>query len=389
MTNETFPGIVFEDIRDAEEEDTPGPTGRHEGPPRRDGGTATGRGGFFVIDLDGFHEMAHHGATIEELAAFLALAVNTDADNASSRGGRKSIQTYLGLGPAGAEAALKGLVARGFILPLADPQSRSLTRPRYGLPCPCRRPVRVPNGFVRASDGLSSLCRLMQAGSIPALLLALRFFGESLGGDVPARILHRNLPVTPLGSLGNRAVLRIEMGGEPEVVACASLRPGHPDLFRDLRLLEELGVIAWVPMRHHPGPKSAVIDNGRPLPAWSMGRPEQHPAALHLELLGHLAARLVTGTGGVPPCLAELRQDWWDGGAAVVLAPAGQGNVACTAIVRLADPFPVDAGTRAALTTGHRHLADDLAQILIRQFPATARIVAEIEAFSQDGIRPG
>lgn len=392
MTDQTLPGIVLEDIRDIEDDVPPAPTRGRDGEPpqpRRDGGKENGRGGFFTIDLDGLYSMADQGVPIEELAAFLALAVNTGADNISSRGGRNSLQSYLGLGPVGAEAALRGLVDRGFILPLADPRSRSLTLPRYGLPCPCLRPVRVPNGFVRATGGTSSLCRLMQAGSIQALLLALRFFEESLGGHLPARVLHRPLPVTPLGSLGNRSVLRVGMTGEPEVVACASLRPRHPDLCADLRLLEDLGVIEWAPMLHRPGPGPTAIEAGRPLPAWSRGQPDQAPTALRLGLLGQLAARLVTGTGEMPPSLDALRQDWLEGGAATVLAPVGRLDMACTATIRMADPFPVDAGARATRATGQVQLSDELAQVLIRQFPATAGIVADIGALSENGGRPG
>jgi hypothetical protein len=179
--------------------------------------------GFFALDVDRFEQAGSLG--LEPAAAYLALMAGTDESNTASSWGINAVSATTGLTRHEAKRAVAALVKGGLVGELDAVKTRARTKPRYRIPKvekraalgvkerACLEAVRrgeapdpqaayraankgwlekvdgkwaeipanpnvafVPNSFVRTASGSSPLARVLNAGEIDPLMLALRLY---------------------------------------------------------------------------------------------------------------------------------------------------------------------------------------------------------------------
>ena len=89
--------------------------------------------GYFIIDGAQVDQIAEEYG-LEEMAAYLSLAVSTDESNTATVGGINSIMRYSGLSRGEAKKAIENLNKSGFVEMFDVERARARTAKRYNLP---------------------------------------------------------------------------------------------------------------------------------------------------------------------------------------------------------------------------------------------------------------
>lgn len=286
------------------------------------------RKGFFALDIDRFEQAGKLG--LEPAAAYLALMAGTDESNAASSWGINAVSENTGLTRHEAKRAVDALVKGGVASELEAVKTRARTKPRYQLPqIEKRAPLAIkerealdairrgetpdtqasyraekkgwiekidgkwveipanpsvaflPNSFVRTATGSSPLARLLNAGEVSPLMLALRLYRRQNLMEA------RGLPVDDIRQ-HYRAYVSQQFGPHPyRFVTLAPGRlweeesfdksgiPGHfnlagEDFWRALRVLEHSHVVEW----------AVYTENGKPANRYASGRPAKPVAVV-------------------------------------------------------------------------------------------------------------
>ena len=277
--------------------------------------------GFFALDQDQFKRAAKLG--LEPAAAYLALMAGTDESNALSAWGMHAVSTYTGLTRHEARKAITALRKAELVKELEAAKTRARTKPRYRLPSfeqrqalsskeqgaldairageepkpneayraqrkgwiekiegrwqeipPLPDVAFLPNSFVRTKTGSSPLARILNAGELDALTLAIGLYGkqnlmESRG--VPVELVRAYYSGYAVPILGHPfRLIRLTPGRLWE--SSNFDRAGCPDCFgleneafwAALKVLEHSHVVEWAVYTANGKPKSKY-ETGRPV----------------------------------------------------------------------------------------------------------------------------
>lgn len=367
--------------------------------------------GFFVVDLHQFDQICLRGGGPEEMAAYLALLKSTDKSNDVTTGGIKSVQEMTGLTRAQSKRAVENLISMGLVLALSPERARAKSVPRYRLPVneprkklgklekrvfdvvlaggqpdtrpedqAARRALRkgwlerrdgayvaiehvndvafIPNHFTQVSNGNSPLARVVRAGEVDALRLAVALYARQdllEHGGVPAEVMRGYYHQQSEARCGNATIHHLKPGRHwidpvtgkvTEVTRYADAQsfPDVGDLNKALDILERAHVIEWG-VFSATGEPVGVHDfkrPDRPLGTRRMGRqvfggPECAPA-----LMAYLLHLLKRDGGKMDLSVSDFIEKWKKSGPVVAVESKVVQHVEANPPYQLAS----DGGTR-------------------------------------------
>lgn len=351
------------------------------------------RKGFFALDMDRFEQAGRLG--LEPVAAYLALMAGTNESNVSCSWGIQAIQGATGLTRHEAKRAVAALARRNLVVELDTVATRARTKPRYQLPRTENRPalaakeqaavdaVRrseepdaqaafraakkgwlkkvdggwteappdtkvafVPNSFVRTGTGSSPLARLLNAGEVNALLLAMRLYQrqnlmEARGVPVEDVRQHYRADVSdPLTRHPYRFITLApgRIWGAEEVSFTGSAQSykfnlENSNFWPALRVLELSHVVEW----------AVYTANGKPPDKYAPGRPARPVAVVRNGIIQVNAPESQAGRCAYATLRAqvfgvdysEMLQDWPEAKALVAIEHASVPHIEGVGILRM------------------------------------------------------
>ena len=339
--------------------------------------------GFSLLDGRQIDRIAELPAPLESTAAYLALAVSTDAKNSETRGGRKSIQTYAGLSRGAADRAVAALEEAGIIVRLPLENIRNPRAVRFILPpaeaaTPQSAPFAVPNSFSYSRRGTSPLTKLVAQGDFGPLALALHLMRQNTDTEtdcLPFAQIHRKLTYVCGNSLGALRLHRFAPSDDGATIQDTRISGAR----EDLAILEALRIVEWAVYAARPGAGGKALVTSIPLGVLRHGSPVIDCPEGSLGILGHLLVELHAGRS--PDTVGELMKAWKAARSFTFIAPAPSKVTGAVALLRLrhqVDPTGLQADERRCRC---RRNAEDLVDLVAEFFPdATGLAEAALEA---------